>query len=88
METSIEKPIKYSIVCGEMAFDEQKGKFECPPTTLNNKKKLPQKGVPMQEGEMSIKLGLASYEKDENGKIVNVKFINKENEKDSEEMTH
>lgn len=54
MGNSIEKPANYKVFFGDMEYDEEKGKFECPPTTLNNIKKLPQKGKEMPEGEMSI----------------------------------
>lgn len=78
MGNSIEKPANYTVVFGDMEYDLEKGSFECPPTTLNNKKKLPQKGKAIPEGEMVINLGYAKYDKDENGKIVNVQFLNKE----------
>lgn len=84
MGNSIEKPANYKVFFGDMEYDEEKGKFECPPTTLNNIKKLPQKGKEMPEGEMSIKIGYCKYEKDENGKITSVQFL-KENEKESKE---
>lgn len=87
MGNSIETPRKFKIVCGEMAYDEEKEKFECPPSTLNNQKRIPQKGREIPEGELNIKLVSATYEKDDKGNIVNVvdiKTKKKEKEKSAE----
>lgn len=79
MGNSIEKPArKFTVVCGDMAYDAEKEHIQCPPTTVNNRKALPQYGMPMLEGEIAINLGHVKYEKDENGKITNVKFLEKE----------
>lgn len=85
MGSSIEMPKELKIVCGDMAYDEEKDTIECPPSTVNNKKKIPQKGRILQEGEMTIKLGLAQYSRDENGKIINVQFL--ESQKQKEEVS-
>ncbi len=77
MKNSANKEENYVIVCGEMACNEER-EFKCPPSTVNNKKKLPQKGKTIPEGEISIKLGYARYGKDENGNIVNVQFQDKD----------
>lgn len=84
MGRSIEKPIK--IVCGDMAYDALKEQIQCPPTTVNNVKRIPQKGREMPEGEMSIKIGYCKYEKDENGKITNVQFLKENKEEKNEEV--
>ena len=78
MGNSIEKPIK--IVCGEMAYNGKDKNIQCPPTTVNNKKILPRYRVPMQEGEVVINLveAKAKYEKEENGKIIKIEYISKE----------
>ena len=86
MGNSIEKPAEFTVVFGDMAYDAEKENIQCPPTTVNNRKKLPQKGRQMPEGEISIKLGYAKYEKDENGKIVNVQFVEKEDLKEEKEQ--
>jgi len=83
MGNSIEKPLE--IVCGDMAYDGKKRSIECPPTTVNNKKTLPRKGRAIPEGEVVIKLGYVKYEKDENGIIKNVQFLNKEDVKTEKE---
>ena len=56
MGNSNEMPKELKIVCGDMAYDEEKETIECPPSTVNNKKMLPRYRVPMQEGEMEINL--------------------------------
>ena len=76
MRNSIEKS-EEMVVFGAMACNESK-EFKCPPETVNNKKKLPQKGKEMPEGEITIKLGYVRYDKDEKGNIVNVQFENKD----------
>lgn len=86
MGNSIEKPANYTVVFGDMAYDEEKEQIECPPTTVNNRKKLPQKGREMPEGEMTIKIGNVKYDKDENGKITNVQFLDKEELKKAQEQ--
>ncbi len=68
------------IVFGDMTYDGQKEKIECPPSTVNNKKMLPKYRVPMQEGEIAISVIQTRFEKDENGKIVRFEDINKEKE--------
>ena len=80
MGKSNKKPENFVIVCGDMAYDEEKEQIECPPSTVNNKKILPKYNVPMQEGEMVINIeeAKAKYEKDENGKIIKIEFIEKE----------
>lgn len=85
MGSSIEMPKGLKIVCGDMAYDAEKETIECPPSTVNNKKKIPQKGRVLPEGEMTIKLGLAQYSRDENGKIINVQYL--ENKKEKEEVS-
>lgn len=62
MGSSIEMPKGLKIVCGDMAYDEEKETIECPPSTVNNKKMLPKYRVPMQEGEMEINLVSYSYD--------------------------
>lgn len=79
-------PKENKIVFGDMEFDEEKGRFECPPTTLNNKKVLPKKGREMPEGEISIKLGYCRYEKDENGKITKVEYLKEDKQVKNEEV--
>lgn len=80
MKDSIEKTKKFEIVCGEVGYNNEKGEIECPSSTQNNKKMLPDYGVPMQEGEMVINIAeaRAKYEKDENGKIIKIEFEEKE----------
>lgn len=77
MENLVEKPANYTVVFGDMVYDGKKKQIECPPTTVNNKKMLPQNGVPMQEGEMLVDISKeekANYEKDKNGKIIRIEF--------------
>lgn len=62
MGNSNEMPKELKIVCGDMAYDEEKETIECPPSTVNNKKMLPRYRVPMQEGEMEINLVSYSYD--------------------------
>lgn len=64
MGSSNEMPKELKIVCGDMAYDEENEKIECPPSTVNNKKMLPRYRVPMQEGEMAISLVDYSYDID------------------------
>lgn len=80
MKNSVEKSENFTIVFGDMAYDEEKEQIECPPSTVNNKKMLPKYRVPMQEGEMVINIAeaRAKYEKDENGKIIKIEFEEKE----------
>lgn len=85
MENSIERP-NFEVVFGDMSYDAKTEQIECPPTTVNNRKKLPQKGREIPEGEVSIQLGYCEYQKDENGKITNVKFLNKESKEEVEEQ--
>lgn len=87
MGSSIEKPANYTVVFGDMAYDAEKEQIECPPSTVNNRKALPQKGKAMPEGEMAINVGYARYEKDENGKITKVEFLNKEDILPEEQLT-
>ncbi len=76
----------FTVVFGDMAYDKEKDTIECPPTTVNNKKMLPKYRVPMQEGEISVKTGRVKYDKDQNGIIRNVQFINdKETEREEEQ---
>lgn len=75
MGSSIEMPKELVIVCGDMAYDAEKETIECPPSTVNNKKKIPQAGRILPEGEMTIKLESCIYSKDENGKIIEVKDV-------------
>lgn len=69
MGNSIEKPEKLEIVFGDMTYDEEKETIECPPKTVNNRKRLPEHGIPMQEGEITINLVSTKFDK-ENGNIV------------------
>lgn len=70
MESSIiERPIK--IVCGEMAYDGKTKNIECPPETVKNVKMLPKFRVPIQEGELAIKVEESICEID-NGKIISL----------------
>lgn len=81
MENLVEKPANYTVVFGDMAYNGKKKQIECPPATVNNKKKLPKHRVPMQEGEMSVGISKeikAEYEKDENGKITSIRYLDKE----------
>lgn len=80
MENLVENPANYTVVFGDMVYDGKRKQIECPPTTVNNKKILPQKGVPMQEGEILINLeeARAKYEKDENGKIIRIEYENRD----------
>lgn len=56
MENSIERPANFEVVFGDMTYDESRVTIECPPTTVNNRKKISQ-GITMPEGEMTLKLG-------------------------------
>ncbi len=80
MENSIEKPENYKVVFGDMAYDGKTNQIECPPTTVKNKINLPKYKVPMQEGEVVIKVenSRAEYEKDENGKIIRMISLDRE----------
>lgn len=77
MENSIERPIK--IVCGEMAYDGETKNIECPPSTVKNVKMLPRYRVPMQEGELAIKVEKSVCEI-ENGKIISLEAKKAERE--------
>ncbi len=79
MENLVEKPANYTVVFGDMVYDGKKKQVECPPTTVNNKKAMPKKGIPMQEGELAINIDevTAEYEKDENGRITNIRFFDR-----------
>ncbi len=71
MGNSIEKPENFKIVCGEMAYDGKTKNIECPPSTVKNVKMLPRYRVPMQEGELAIKVEESICQID-NGKIINL----------------
>lgn len=77
MENLVEKPANYTVVFGDMAYNGKEKQIECPPTTVNNRKRLPKRGEPMQEGEMLVDISKevkAKYEKDKNGKIIRIEF--------------
>lgn len=69
---SSENPKKLIIVGGNV---EARGNDIVIPSERAGKKELPSKGRTMPEGEMVINVGIAKYNRDENGKIVNVEFI-------------
>lgn len=86
MGNSIEKPAKkITVVFGDMPYDAEKKTIQCPPTTVNDKMALPKHGLSILEGEVVINLGYAKYEKDENGKIVKVEFLEKEEAQKAQE---
>ena len=47
------------VIAKDPRSKEEKENIQCPPTTVNNRKKIPQKGKQMREGEISISLGYA-----------------------------